>query len=65
MSMCREILAMVTEGVVHRVYKVVTWSYFGVIQRHKVSGFTTVSQVHIRTPGADFMKGLRLSPVSG
>ena len=33
-----EFLAMVTEGVVHGVYKVVTWSPFGVTWRHKASG---------------------------
>ena len=45
MSMCRrtractdKFLAMVSEGVVHCVYKVVTWSSFGVTRRHKASG---------------------------
>ena len=33
-----EFLAMVTEGVVHAVYKVVTRSSFGVTGRHKASG---------------------------
>ena len=47
-------LGTVTEGVLNRVprcIKVVIRSYFGVIQRHKVSGgtgcFATVSQVRI------------------
>ena len=33
-------LATVTEGVVHDVYKVVTQSSVGVIQRHRTSGGT-------------------------
>ena len=33
-----EFLAMVTEGLVYCVYKVVSWSSFGVTWRHKVSG---------------------------
>ena len=33
-----EFLAMVTKGVVHAVYKVVTRSSFGVTGRHKASG---------------------------
>ena len=32
-----EFLAMVTEGVVHSVYKAVVRSFFGVIRSHKVS----------------------------
>ena len=32
-----EFLTMVTEGVVHVVHKVVIWSSFAVILRHKVS----------------------------
>ena len=32
-----EFLTTVTEGVVHGVHKIVNWSSFGVIQRHKVS----------------------------
>ena len=35
-----EFLARVTEGVVDSVYKVMTRSSFGVIQRHEVSGGT-------------------------
>ena len=31
-------LAMVTEGVVHSMYKVVTLLYFGFTRQHKVSG---------------------------
>ena len=31
-------LATETEGVVHGVYKAVTWSSFGVTLRHKLSG---------------------------
>ena len=38
LHMCaNECFTMVTEGVVHGVYKVVIWSSFGVIRRHKVS----------------------------
>ena len=33
-----EFLAMVTEGVVHSVYKVVTWWSFGVIWQEKANG---------------------------
>ena len=44
---------MVTEGVVHGVYKVVPQLSFGLLWRHKVTGgiglFTTVSQAHIQT----------------
>ena len=35
-----EFLAMVIEGVVHSVYKVVTQSSFSVVRRHKVSEST-------------------------
>ena len=37
-SSADEVFDMTTEDVVHGVYKVVTWSCFGIIQQHKVSG---------------------------
>ena len=44
---------MVTEGVVHGVYKVLARLSFGVTRQHKASGvnehFATMSQGHIRT----------------
>ena len=57
-----EFLTRVTEGVIHNVYKMVTWLSFGVTQRHKISGhFATVSQGckdSFRRTGADFTKAL-------
>ena len=35
---CTDEFLTVTEGVVYDMYKVVTWSWFGVTVRHKVSG---------------------------
>ena len=47
-----EFLAMVTEGVAHGVYKVVTWSSFSVARQHKVSG-SKLTFCHCVTQGPD------------